>query len=377
MAPALENGAEVTVENMGDSTEDVGTDTSTNLPMSGQEPVAADGTSLKTTSPDQQAPVMEGQPPASLPQDTCSHHQISQVPKSHTQKSSDTMAGAEGLVAALNNAHYYFPPDEPSGTTIIGPELQVNLEEQKKPKSQTPEKRTLSVQDEAATILAPGSKSLPKKRKLEGSTEESTKKGRTGVKRAAIKSREMKAATTPIPMMTMRGEAAAEAIAKFHHDPKNKINYGLRRLCCTLAWFAPESGTSSRPLAIHVMTTKQGNLICPYHTISDHRGCAYDEDRREDRAYRLTGVPKAPIKKSTKKNPKNPDPRYMHCGCPLETVLLEFFFWKSDTIYSPTLRRTEGWDGNVLNPRERGLIYGKWTEKTGQKLVHLYRLTED
>ncbi|KAF9060195.1 hypothetical protein BDP27DRAFT_1430399 [Rhodocollybia butyracea] len=122
MAPALENGAEVTVENMGDSTEDVGTDTSTNLPMSGQEPVAADGTSLKTTSPDQQAPVMEGQPPASLPQDTCmsldpnilrmnpnrpplasiSAPRIctqaliirsAQVPKSHTQKSSDTMAG--------------------------------------------------------------------------------------------------------------------------------------------------------------------------------------------------------------------------------------------------------------------------------------------
>ncbi|KAF9048144.1 hypothetical protein BDP27DRAFT_1434379 [Rhodocollybia butyracea] len=208
------------------------------------------------------------------------------------------------------------------------------------------EKRTLFVQDEAATILAPGSKSLPKKRKLEGSTEESTKKGRTGAKRAAIKSREIESGDDSdsdddnervvdidlVPKQNNESDckgveckeelisqqAAAEAIAKFHHDPKNEINYGLRRLCCTLAWFAPESGTSSRPLAIHVMTTKQGNLICPYHTISDHWGCAYDEDRREDRAYRVTGVPKAPIKKSTKKNPKNPDPRvtpsiHQHC----------------------------------------------------------------
>ncbi|KAJ4484529.1 hypothetical protein C8R41DRAFT_725289, partial [Lentinula lateritia] len=84
----------------------------------------------------------------------------------------------------------------------------------------------------------------------------------------------------------------------------------------------------------------------------------------------LTGVPKAPTK--AKSRPADPPVGYMHCGCELDLVLLEFYYWKTGKIYSPTLNRWETWKNEQMNPRVRAFVYGDWEKKTGLRLENMW-----
>ncbi|KAJ3870936.1 hypothetical protein F5051DRAFT_446893 [Lentinula edodes] len=69
---------------------------------------------------------------------------------------------------------------------------------------------------------------------------------------------------------------------------------------------------------------------------------------------------------------------YMSCGCEWEPVLIEFYHWKTATIWSPSLEVMENWGAHeLLSPRERCLVYGKWEERTGQRLDDMWKLKQE
>lgn len=138
-------------------------------------------------------------------------------------------------------------------------------------------------------------------------------------------------------------------------------------------------GTSHRALAIAVLTTGQGNLRCPFHAVNDHRSRFFDGDEGKGtkRLWAVTGVPMPPTKGSRKKNPISPPEGYLHCGCQLDMVLLDFYYWKSGTITSPNAGNlTEPWF-ECMHPRTRGLVYGEWSKKTGLVLDDLWTLRKN
>ncbi|KAJ4470357.1 hypothetical protein C8J55DRAFT_491817 [Lentinula edodes] len=164
---------------------------------------------------------------------------------------------------------------------------------------------------------------------------------------------------------------ARKQFAHFHEHPVGgNISAKIRRLSQEVPWFVPEGGTMSRELSIRLLTSRQGNL-CPYHAVKDKAIRAHDEDgKRDSQDPSLTGVPKRPTK--AKSHPGDPPVGYMHCGCELDLVLLEFYYWKTGKIYSPTLGRWETWKNEQMNPRVRAFIYGDWEQKTGMRLENMW-----
>jgi hypothetical protein len=46
----------------------------------------------------------------------------------------------------------------------------------------------------------------------------------------------------------------------------------------------------------------------------------------------------------------------MNCGCLLDEVLLDLFFWKSGTLRSASTGVVEDWGPNPLRPRDRAFV---------------------
>ena len=96
---------------------------------------------------------------------------------------------------------------------------------------------------------------------------------------------------------------------------------------------APAAATTSRPLALEVLTTNRGNIMCPYHQEMDKRGPA------QDSKYKVTGVPLPRMVAEKKKEArlseefrKRINDGFLHCGCPADAALWDFYFWKSLTL---------------------------------------------
>ncbi|KAJ3924355.1 MAG: hypothetical protein NXY57DRAFT_970088 [Lentinula lateritia] len=158
----------------------------------------------------------------------------------------------------------------------------------------------------------------------------------------------------------------------FHEYPiGGKISPRIRRLSQEVPWFVPEGGTMSRELSVKLLTSRQGNILCPYHAVKDKATRVHDKDGKHGtRDPSLTGVPKRPTK--AKSHAGNPPDGYMHCGCELDLVLLEFYYWKTGRIYSPTLEIWETWKNEQMNPRVRAFVYGDWEKKMGLKLEKMW-----
>lgn len=128
-----------------------------------------------------------------------------------------------------------------------------------------------------------------------------------------------------------------------------------------------------------VLTTGQGNIHCPFHAVNDrwsrfHDG---DEGKSAKRPWVVTGVPVPPTRGSHKKTLIPPPEGYLHCGCQLDMVLLDFYYWKLGVITSPNAPNlTEPWF-ECMHPRTRGLVYGEWSKKTGLVLDDLWRLRKN
>lgn len=172
--------------------------------------------------------------------------------------------------------------------------------------------------------------------------------------------------------------------------------------------YLPESATTSRILAMSMflLDNGTGQTKCAYHSVLDHQCLVNDQDSRELKGTvrkpkfdkKVTGVPFSPSQTTTalpssvakvpgpakslviKRLPShNDNPHkvppvvsgmgeaelltffrkigeayYLHCGCELETCLLDFYLWKSSPmLVSPSTGAME-YFGVSPDPRHRG-----------------------
>lgn len=150
-----------------------------------------------------------------------------------------------------------------------------------------------------------------------------------------------------------------QAVQQFLHpgSKQKKIPTQLRGWIRQISELCPESAYTSRELALHCLTTNCGNTLCLYHHYHDKLSIINDSN--PPRAHKVTGVPwkrnaygKAPGTVKIKLE----DPNALHCGCQVDEVLWDFYWWKTEKIFSPTLNIAEPWRNTRVDPRTRGFF---------------------
>jgi hypothetical protein len=65
---------------------------------------------------------------------------------------------------------------------------------------------------------------------------------------------------------------------------------------------------------------------------------------------------------------------HLHCGCLIDVVLLDFFWWKTWVLHStrPNLPVSEGLQGETISPRVRAFFVQAFIEATGMTIDDLY-----
>jgi hypothetical protein len=121
------------------------------------------------------------------------------------------------------------------------------------------------------------------------------------------------------------------AIKKFLAEGKS-IDPSIRRMARIDPTYLPEAASTSRKVAIHFLTSNDGNTQCGYHAFKNKSTFVRDGWGKE--GIQIRGVPgkkkvSAGKKKSdeTKKTVR-PAKGLGNCGCRLEDILLEFILSK-------------------------------------------------
>ena len=174
-------------------------------------------------------------------------------------------------------------------------------------------------------------------------------------------------------------------------EPLNsQIDPHLRRLIRENQAVAPEAATTSRELALECFTTLPMNVICPYHQKSDKSGKTVDGG--DGLKFVLNGVPRPrktvppaiaqKLKKKAsalyKRSGQFRDPRlregFLHCGCPIDEVLMDFYFWKTWSISGVADGKevTESLGEQRLTPRTRAFVVKAFEEATCLTIDDLY-----
>lgn len=94
--------------------------------------------------------------------------------------------------------------------------------------------------------------------------------------------------------------------------------------------FLPEAAMTSQKLALHFLTSKEGNVLCGYHSFKNKASFIRDGWGKPD--MKVRGVPgKRQVTTSNRKT-KEPDPKGLgNCGCMIQDILLEFALSKRST----------------------------------------------
>lgn len=150
-------------------------------------------------------------------------------------------------------------------------------------------------------------------------------------------------------------ENAEDAVDKFLNHPKrksNRIPSQLRRLMRMVAEVVPRCATTSKELALHILTTQRGKMSCRFHDIK--RGTKGAKE--VDRLGCIVGVAYTKFTGSAE-----PTAGFLHCGCDENAALWEFFWFKTWTIASqnPNIKSFEGMRpeaNDVLNARQRAFF---------------------
>jgi hypothetical protein len=90
--------------------------------------------------------------------------------------------------------------------------------------------------------------------------------------------------------------------------------------------------------------------------------------------YVLVGVPHAKSLSHSAKDVTVPPEGHLHCGCNIDVVLLDFFFWKTWTLNGVVgaTMVTESLQGDLFSPRHRAFIAKAFIEATGLTVDDLY-----
>ncbi|KAG6809445.1 hypothetical protein H0H92_000225 [Tricholoma furcatifolium] len=156
--------------------------------------------------------------------------------------------------------------------------------------------------------------------------------------------------------------AGRDAIRRWLRNPKHStLDHRLRRLIREHQSFLPEMASQSRELALIILTTNCGNIICPYHHRWDKAGTVVDGKGK----YKINGVPYSRHVSKTKRQRVQRPEGHLHCGCEEDAVLMDFYFWKTWEIKSATGSHVEGLGDDMFKPRTRAFVTSQVTDLTG------------
>ncbi|KAF8332477.1 hypothetical protein F5887DRAFT_1080869 [Amanita rubescens] len=151
----------------------------------------------------------------------------------------------------------------------------------------------------------------------------------------------------------------------------SRLSIPTRSAIRTHQALAPTAATTSRSLALNVLTTNRRNVLCPYHQEVDKKGIT-------DSKYLVNGVPLPRMIAETKKDANSPEhrkrleDRFLHCGCPMDAVLWDFFFWKSLTLTATINDKEVTEPVSRWTPRDRAFILKIFEEYTFLNVNDLY-----
>ncbi|KAG6827543.1 hypothetical protein H0H92_011350 [Tricholoma furcatifolium] len=167
---------------------------------------------------------------------------------------------------------------------------------------------------------------------------------------------------------------AKDAIEEFLRYPNTTtIDPRLRKIIRENASFMPIAATKNRQLALHILTSNRGNVMCVWHHFVEKTGYTMDGQGKH---VRLRGIPRPRkvnhVISDGVKRPKG----YCHCGCSEEVALLDFYFWKTWTISGKLPggeRITETMMDPILQPRIRSFVLDQFWIWTGLTVDDLYQ----
>jgi hypothetical protein len=147
------------------------------------------------------------------------------------------------------------------------------------------------------------------------------------------------------------------------------ITFSIRRHIRDTQEFLPRAATTSRKLALHILGTNRGSVICIFH----QRNRSFSATDGFKNKYVVTGVayPKQLNSASAK---HTPPAGHLHCGCNIDVVLTSFFFWKTWTVRSfhPKIHIIESMRDDFLHPRHRAFIVEAFQKATCLTIDDMY-----
>ena len=117
--------------------------------------------------------------------------------------------------------------------------------------------------------------------------------------------------------------------------------------------FLPEAATTSRKLALHFLKSKEGNVMCGYHSFKNK--ASYIRDGWGKPGMKVRGVPG---KRKVNQEPASKD--LGNCGCMMQDILLEFALSKLISISGIVDgdRRSETMTfADYMEPRQRSFTF--------------------
>jgi hypothetical protein len=125
-------------------------------------------------------------------------------------------------------------------------------------------------------------------------------------------------------------EKAYTAIS-LYLQKNERIDPGIRRMARLDPEFLPEAATTSRELALHFLTSKDGNVLCGYHAFRNKAG--YLRDGQGKPGMKVRGIPG---RRKIGTSNQHPRPHLAQglasCGCTIQDILLEFALSKQISI---------------------------------------------
>ncbi|KAJ3553131.1 hypothetical protein NP233_g12719 [Leucocoprinus birnbaumii] len=190
-----------------------------------------------------------------------------------------------------------------------------------------------------------------------------------------------------------------------------------KNLITKYASILPRALTYSREVALYILTTSHGNIICPYHRwVSKKLENDIQFETHVPNHYFVTGVPgisrikrlikrtkevvskvvevgkffimsgEQPVPPTANKDaaeleeedkPLERKPGELHCGCIEDEVLLELILWKTTLQQSPSTGIVETWQDAFLHPRDRTFVLRAHTFWAGLTADKLYEYDAD
>ncbi|KIK59237.1 hypothetical protein GYMLUDRAFT_60170 [Collybiopsis luxurians FD-317 M1] len=160
---------------------------------------------------------------------------------------------------------------------------------------------------------------------------------------------------------------------------KNPIPANIRSKARSVSEYCPELATTCYDLSLQILTSEVGTTQCLAHSFSqdwmqnDQIGCI--------KGYQATGIPQQAVAAK-----KDPGKGFLHCGCRINTALMELYFYKTGKIPCEKTNPdgtpvevpiVESWCGSQLMPRHRVLIFKQIAEEMAWSLDCIWQRREN